>query len=209
MKENPFEMLQKSEELDIRDKKLIESELELKGLIVEQNIRFENLRKGYKALGLLDESQDEIFVRITREEYYQKLQILGERYEMINNNPQTREELYEARNELEKYVVDSILLMGDRCNTICAYKNLWNHERAEKRKIELELITNDCVALEKSQMEQSKWIEFANQLFYKHNLLIKEQERLIFGEEELHNELKSIYQLKENIFILAQKLFLV
>ena len=183
--------------------KLVEKGKVLKMLIEEQNIRFQQVFRKFKAIGLLNDYPESLIEPITREMFLLKLKELHEYYQMIINNPTNADELNIAIVELEINMSDTIMLYGDRWNSIGGLLNLWSRSRAEKRKIELELIENEYTFLAENDLTQSKWIEYAQQVFSKHKLLISEQEKLITCKEELYSELDSIYDQRERFYRLT------
>lgn len=211
MERNSYLVIQESQhEIETRDEILWKREKALGELMAEHNEKFEKLRKGYVKLGVINEIQFEYSEPMILVKFQKEMELMQERFESINKNPKTIEEKNIFHNELEKYIADMIILYSRRWNTIISYKNLWRQERSELRKKELGL-EKEYIALEKldEKTSKSKWMELAENLFNKHIPLIEEQKKRLLLEEEQQNELESILKSREQLFKLAEQLFVL
>jgi len=211
MTDNPFKWIRENHiELDSRDEKIREKEYNLSLRIAKQNERFEKLRKGYKKLGLITDNDDRNQTPMTRDRFRMESEQLQKRFNSINARPRAKEEMYNAQKELEKYLADMMTLSTERWNTICAYKELWRKERIEFRQEELNLQPDyvDHVK-EETNSTNTVWDERTNKVFAKNKILIEEQKKKIDGEEELQKELETLFEFREQLFRLAEKLFMI
>lgn len=132
-------ILENQVELERRDRKLEERAKKLFALLPEQNERLSKLYRGYKKLGLINDSQSNILEPITLDKFRIEIENLSKRFESINGNPKTKEEMYESREKIEHYISDMMDLIQSRWYTICSFIDLWRKERFEVRKDELKL----------------------------------------------------------------------
>lgn len=189
-------------ELNTRDKELTERELRLSTLSEQQNERFEKLRLGYAKLGIIDDSNDENQKPITGEKFYKQLKTIETEYNKLRSENNDFN-----RDVEERYINDMIIILGKRCNSVCAFKELWKKRRRES----MILVEQDYkdLALSSNDSTDYSWIKKVKSLSIKHKKNIESQKELIVAEEKLQDDLEFLFATREKLYSIAEKLFLL
>jgi hypothetical protein len=195
--------------LDARDKNLGERGQSVLRILNEHNIRFEKLRKGYVALGLVNDKDSDQFEPIVQNVFDEEFEAIRVDYEnIINGKSEIHEDVFAVNDASEKYISDLLTLTSNRWNTIIGFMKLWKNERLKLRESQLKLL-EDLKALEKQDksLEDTKLLAQATLALEKQLHLIEEQEMKITIEEEQQNELEYLIELREWLYSMAVKLF--
>jgi len=171
-----------------------------------QNDKFDELWKGYRVLGLL-ENWDKTESPITREMFNVELEKLQEKLHKHLELKNSEFDKHEFRDVLEKHIISILDLLSLRWWSINQYLKLWSNRRLDYRKNELNL-RSDYKKLEnerKIELFKSK----TESLVKHHTELIEKQLEILTAEDELHSEMEKIYNLREKFFNLLSELFII
>lgn len=204
-KEDQNEIFLNMQDLDMKANSLITKENALDKLVSAQNEEFDELIKAYSYLGLLNVNQN--FEPIRRDMFSSKFMSLSDNHEKRINKLLSTGNKNEISCQMEKYIADLSILLSNRWNTILKYKKIWKERRCNFRKDEIRLFEkNEQLALSQKLIPSIEWQNQAKLLFSQQKDFQKKQFELLEAEEELHEELIKLFEIRESILKSAVEL---
>lgn len=193
------------QKIESRESSLTEREIALNLPLAEQNERYENLRKGYVSLKLIEDNFEYEFKPTTRESFISQFRGLQSNYGIDRLSLDDISD----RDKIEKYFSELIPLIQLRWSSIGEYKRIWKSRRMEYRQEINTLLDTDMKKLAENidVIDQSKWVESVDIVFEKLEKLVNDIEDLLTSTESLQTEMEELFKHREDIFVKAHKLF--
>lgn len=133
-------------------------------------------------------------------------------FKILNNKYNIETIKFENNNErdkLEQYFSELIPLIQTRWSSICGYKRLWKSRRMEYRQEINTILDTEMKKLAESTdaVDQTKWVETVDKVIARLEKLITDIEDLLALTESLQAEMEDLFKQREEILVIAHKLF--
>lgn len=194
-------------ELAIIEERISKKEVEFQSKLQEQNFRLAKLWNGYKRLGLIQGESEEMMPLMNHEKFFEKKEALLKKFEMINVEPVSKEEMYKSQDQVEVLINEMMNLIQCRFFTCVDFIEIWRNERKDLRQHENLLQDEYTKLMKETNVENKKWTEHVDTVFKKHIQLIEGQIQRITKEEIELNEMESLFEMRETYYDLAVKVF--